>query len=66
MKTEGWKLSHYASLYGKGKISMARAAHEAGVSLWEMMEYTRREKIAAQYDLADLEEDLAALAKSKD
>ncbi|MBM3924613.1 MAG: hypothetical protein FJ320_01285 [SAR202 cluster bacterium] len=61
-----WKLSHYASLYGKGKISMARAAQESGVSIWEMMEYVRRDKIAVQYDLKNLKEDLETLAASKD
>ena len=40
-----WKLDHYARLYGDRKISLARAAHEAGVSLWEMMDYARARRI---------------------
>ena len=53
-----WKLEHYARLYGEGKISLARAADEAGVSLWEMMDYARSTKIPAQYDLEDFQDDL--------
>ena len=33
-----WKLEHYIRLYGDGKLTLARAARDAGVSLWEMME----------------------------
>lgn len=29
-----WKLEHYARLYGDGKLTLARAARDAGVSLW--------------------------------
>ncbi|HXV64805.1 MAG TPA: UPF0175 family protein [Vicinamibacteria bacterium] len=53
-----WKLEHYARSYGENKISLARAAHEAGVSLWEMMDYVRGRKVPAQYDLADFRSDL--------
>ena len=47
-----------ARLYGDGKLTLARAAREAGVSLWEMMDYARTKKIAAQYDLEDFQRDL--------
>ncbi|MBI3940457.1 MAG: UPF0175 family protein [Acidobacteria bacterium] len=53
-----WKLEHYARLYGDGKVSLARAARDAGVSLWEMMDYARSRKIPAQYDLEDFHKDL--------
>ena len=53
-----WKLSHYARLYGEGKLTLARAARSAGVSLWEMMEYARKNKIPAQYDLEDFQKDV--------
>ena len=53
-----WKLEHYARLYGDGKLTLARAARDAGVSLWEMMDYARARKIPAQYDLDDLQRDL--------
>ena len=52
-----WKREHYARLYGDGRMSLSRAAREAGVSIWEMMDYARSRKIAAQYDLADFERD---------
>lgn len=55
---QDWKLDHYARLYGDGKLTLARAAREAGVSLWEMMDHTRTKKIAAQYDLEDFQRDL--------
>ena len=55
---QDWKLEHYARLYGENKVSMACAAEEAGVSIWEMMDYARARKIAAQYDLDDFERDM--------
>ena len=48
----------HARLYGEGKISLARAAEQARVSLWEMMDYARSRKIPAQYDLEDFQSDL--------
>lgn len=53
-----WKLEHYSRLYGTGKLTLARAARQAGVSLWEMMDYVKTKKITAQYDLEDFERDL--------
>ncbi|HTF24478.1 MAG TPA: UPF0175 family protein [Candidatus Limnocylindria bacterium] len=58
---QDWKLGHYSRLYGNGKLTLARAAREAGVSLWEMMDYVKT-KITAQYDLEDLQRDLKAVA----
>jgi predicted HTH domain antitoxin len=55
---EDWKLEHYAQQYGNGKLSLARAAREAGVSLWEFQDYVRAHKVPVQYDGADLEHDL--------
>ena len=59
-----WKLEHYARLYGDGKLTLARAARDAGVSLWEMMDYARARKVPAQYDLEDLRRDLGTIQKS--
>ena len=59
-----WKLEYYARQYGDGKLTLARAAREADVSLWEMMEYTRARKIAAQYDLEDLRQDMESISGS--
>jgi len=60
-----WKLEHYGRLYGGGKVSLARAAKEAGVSLWEMMDYASARKVSAQYDRDDLMRDLKALSASR-
>ena len=56
-----WKLEHYARLYGDGKATLARAARDAGVSLWEMMDYARARKTPVQYDLEDLKQDLQTI-----
>ena len=55
---QDWKLDHYSRLYGSGKVTLARAAREARVSLWEMMDYVKTKKITAQYDLEDFRRDL--------
>jgi predicted HTH domain antitoxin len=55
---QDWKLDYYSRLYGNGKLTLARAAREAGVSLWEMMDYVKTKKITAQYDLGDFQRDL--------
>ena len=56
-----WKLEHWSRQYGEDRISLARAALEAGVSLWEMMDYARARKVPVQYDIKDLERDLEDL-----
>lgn len=56
-----WKLDHYVRLYGDGKLTLARAARDAGVSLWEMMEYARARKVPAQCDLEELQRDLGTI-----
>jgi predicted HTH domain antitoxin len=55
---QDWKLDHYSRLYGSGKLTLARAAREARVSLWEMMDYVKNKKITAQYDFEDFQRDL--------
>ena len=62
---QDWKLDHYSRLYGSGKLTLARAAHGARVSLWEMMDYVRTKKISAQYDLEDLQRDLKTIGTSE-
>jgi predicted HTH domain antitoxin len=61
MSTDRWKLEHYAAQYGQGKLSMARAAREAGVSVWEMQSYVREQRIPAQYDREEFEHDLKTI-----
>ena len=56
-----WKLEHYVRLYGDGKLTLARAARDAGVSLWEMMDYARARKVPAQYDLEEFQRDLGTI-----
>jgi predicted HTH domain antitoxin len=56
-----WKLEYHARQYGAGRRTLARAARDAGVSVWEMMAFVRERKIAAQYDLEDLEQDLRTI-----
>lgn len=58
-----WKLEYYAQQYEDGKLTLAQAAHDAGVSLREMMEYSRAGKVAAQYDLEDLRQDLGTISE---
>ena len=59
-----WKLEHYVRLYGDGKLTLARAARDAGVSLWEMMDYARATRVPAQYDLEDLKRDLGTIRRA--
>ena len=59
-----WKLEHYVRLYGDGKLTLARAARDAGVSLWEMMDYARARRVPAQYDLEDLKQDLRTIRRA--
>ena len=55
------QLEYHAQPYAGGRLTLARAVHDAGVSLWEMMEYPRAGKVAAQYDLEDLRQDLGTI-----
>ena len=59
-----WKLEYYARQYRGGKLTLARAARDADMSLWGMMEYPRVRKAAAQYDLEDLRQDLETISGS--
>ncbi|MDP2919117.1 MAG: UPF0175 family protein [Dehalococcoidia bacterium] len=60
-----WKMEYYAQAYGQNKMTLAKAAEEAGVSLWEMMEYARQKKIPAQYNLDDLEHDHKTVSRRR-
>lgn len=54
-----WKKEYAAKLYGERRLTLERAAAEAGVSVREMMEYVMQRKVPGQYDLRELEEDIA-------
>lgn len=58
-----WKKEYAARLYADRKRTLERAAAEADVSVREMMDYLRQKKVPGQYDLSELEEDLARLYK---
>jgi len=60
---QDWKLDHYSRLYGGGKLTLARAAREVGVSLWEMMDYVKTKKITAQYELEDCRRHLKSVGE---
>lgn len=61
-KSSGALLEDYVRLYGEGKVSLARAARDAGVSLWETMDYARSRKVPVQYELEDLLRDLETVS----
>jgi predicted HTH domain antitoxin len=56
-----WKLEYYAKQYAERKMTLARAAKEADVSVWEMMDYLRQKKIASQYDMEEFQKDLETI-----
>ena len=56
-----WKIEHFARAYGKGQVSLARAAEAAGVTLWEMTSYVHANKVPAQYDANDLRADVSRM-----
>ncbi|MBI2916687.1 MAG: UPF0175 family protein [Chloroflexi bacterium] len=56
-------LGCYAKQYAEGKMSAARAAEEAGVSLWEMMEYLRSKRIPSQYDFDEWLKDVETVER---
>lgn len=61
-----WKLDYAAKLYRENRVTLARAAEEAGVSVREMMEYFRQRKVPMQYDLEDFEHDLKGIYERLD
>lgn len=58
-----WKREYYARQYGEGNMTLAGAAREAGISLWEMVDYVRQRKIASQYDLEELKKDVETVLR---
>jgi predicted HTH domain antitoxin len=58
---QDWKLEYFGRAYGRGEMTLAKAAGAAGVTLWRMSGYVSSNKIAAQYDAEDLAHDLARL-----
>lgn len=56
-----WKLQYAGKLYQENKVTLAKAAEEAGVSIREMMEYLKQKKIPMQYGVEDFERDLKGI-----
>lgn len=63
--TREWKLQHFADAYAQGKGSASKAAADAGVSIWEMLEYLKKNKVPAQYDAEEFEQDLRAVGGTR-
>lgn len=58
-----WKLEKALTLYQEGKITLWKAARNADLSLWEMMEITKQRKTPFHYTLEDFHEDFEAALK---
>jgi predicted HTH domain antitoxin len=56
-----WKLEHALGLYCEGRISKARAAEIAGVSIYEMIDLVRERSIPLQYSLQEAMEDIKTM-----
>ncbi|HKZ49295.1 MAG TPA: UPF0175 family protein [Thermoplasmata archaeon] len=55
------KLERALEAYQRGKATLVKASHMAGLTVWEMLEVFRDRKITIQYGVDDLEEDLRTL-----
>ncbi len=56
-----WKLEYATKLYLQNRVTLAKAAEDAGVSVREMMEYLRQKKVPVQYDREDFAQDLKGI-----
>jgi len=61
--TKEWLLERAVESYREGAVTLSRAAEMAGISIWEMIDILEKRKIALQYDVEDLEEDLKTLGR---
>jgi predicted HTH domain antitoxin len=57
------RLDRALRLYGEGRISKARAAEMANVSIYEVMDEIERRGLRVPYTAADLREDVEMLRK---
>jgi len=48
-------------LYAQGRLSLGKARELADMSLWEFRQLLASRRIAPQYDVADLDEDVTTL-----
>jgi predicted HTH domain antitoxin len=56
MGVRDWRIQNALERYGRGSITLPRAAELAGVSIYEMIAILEERKIPYRYDLSDLEE----------
>jgi len=52
-----WKLERALKSYVEGKVTLWKAAENAGLSLWELMDEVEKRKISLQYTSEDFIED---------
>jgi len=58
-----WKVEHGLEEYRKGRVTLWKAARDAGVSLREMMDLAASHGVSLQYTIDDLKEDFEAAAQ---
>jgi len=61
--TKEWLLERAVESYREGTVTLSRAAEISGISIWEMIDILEKRKVALQYDLENLEEDLKTLGR---
>jgi predicted HTH domain antitoxin len=55
-----YKRERVLKLLGAGKMTVARAARELGISIYELLDLVKREKVAVSYGIDDLRRDAEA------
>jgi len=58
METKELRENHALRLYEEGRITLWKAAEIAGISIWEMLDKIRIEKIPVRYNMEDAKEDI--------
>lgn len=52
-----------AEIYVKGRITLSKAAHQAGLTIWEMEKYLVEQGFKSSYSTEDLEKEMKFLGK---
>lgn len=55
-----YKQERVLKLLTKGKMTIARAARELGVPIYELLDLMKRERVIISYDIEDLRRDVEA------
>ncbi|MDY0018994.1 MAG: UPF0175 family protein [Anaerolineae bacterium] len=55
------KIEIAVSLYAQGRLPIGKAHELAGVTLWEFRQVLATRRIPPQYDVSDLDQDVATL-----